>query len=606
MSLRYLSRLTLPLGLSMLALSGCNAPGDGPLGEALEASVCAAGTVVQGVDVSVFQGTINWPAVKAAGRDFAIARISDGSYLDTTFATNWAGIKSAGMVRGAYQFFEPGQDPTTQANIVINAVGKLGNGDLPVTADMEVTGSQSAATIAANLKTWVAAVTAGTGKVPMIYTAEGYWDGSVDSTAFGADPLWAANWGVTCPTLATGWSNWKLWQYADNGTVSGISATVDLDEYNGDLAALQAFAGGGADWGAQYVSQSWPLASTTMTMTVNQVLPATLTLKNIGAKTWDTNTRIGTTQPRDRVSVFAAPDWVNDHRPAAVTGTVAPGAQYAFKFDFQAPDTPGTYDEFFGVLEEGVAWFSDPGQAGPPDNDLEAKIQVVEAEYHGQFVSQTYPASSTVIAMTVGEVLQGSMVLKNVGTSTWKAGVTKLAPTPRDKPCSLAGPSWLSTTRVSTLAADVAPGATATFPLELKANALGNFPQTFSLVEEGVTWFADAPLGGGPSDTLLEVHVQVKAAGSGAGGAGGGEAGDAGLGGSTFGVGGAGGGAGGFTSTNGTGGAGGSGAGGEGAGISTSGGCSCRAAGDEDRGNGAPAAWLVVAGALAIAGRRRR
>jgi lysozyme len=382
MLLRSLSRLTLPLPVVALALAlaGCNAdgsmgPGE-PLGQAEEASVCAAGTTVKGVDVSIYQGTVNWTSVHNSGRDFAIARISDGTYLDTKFAANWSGIKAAGMIRGAYQFFEPGDDPTTQANIVINAVGKLGAGDLPVTADMEVTGGEGAATIVAHLKTWIAAVKAGTGKEPMIYTAEGYWNGSVGSTAFSADPLWAANWGVTCPTLATGWSNWKLWQNADNGSVSGISGNVDTDEFNGDLAALTAFAGASADWGAQYVSQSWPLATTTMKMTVNQVVPASITLKNIGTKAWDSNTKLATTQPRDRTSPFVAADWLAPNRLAHVTGTVAPGANYTFKFNFQAPNTPGAHDEFYGIVQEGVAWFSDSGQAGPPDNDIEAKIQV--------------------------------------------------------------------------------------------------------------------------------------------------------------------------------------------------------------------------------------
>ena len=313
-----------------------------------------------------------------SGRDFAIARISDGTANpDPTFATNWAGIKAAGMVRGAYQFFEPGDDPTAQANLVVSAVGKLGDGDSPVTADMEVTGGESAATIAAHLQTWVAAVQAGTGKAPMIYTAPGYWDASVGSTAFGNLPLWGADWGVTCPTLATGWTEWKAWQYADNGTVGGISGNVDSDEFNGDLTALQTFAGGGADWGAQYVSQSWPLATMTMTMTVNQALPASLTLKNIGAKAWDTSTKIGTTQPRDRTSPFYASDWLAPNRLAGVTGTVAPGADYDFKFTFQAPNTPGMYDEFYGVVQEGVAWFSDPGQGGPVDSHREVQIKVV-------------------------------------------------------------------------------------------------------------------------------------------------------------------------------------------------------------------------------------
>src|SRR5277367_3179126 len=96
-------RLTVALPLTALGLllSGCGSQGDGPLGEAQEATVCAAGAVVTGVDVSVYQGTVDWASVKAAGNAFAIARISDGTYLDTEFDTNWTGIKNAGLVRGA-------------------------------------------------------------------------------------------------------------------------------------------------------------------------------------------------------------------------------------------------------------------------------------------------------------------------------------------------------------------------------------------------------------------------------------------------------------------------------------------------------------------------
>jgi lysozyme len=350
-------------------------------------TVCASGSIVQGVDVSDYQGSITWSDVKSAGIDFAIARISDGSDLDTEFAANWSGMQSVGLVRGAYQYFEPGEDPTTQANIVISAVGKLGDGDLPVTADMETTGGESASTIVANLQTWMTAVQAGTGKVPMIYTAEGYWDSDVDSSAFSSNPLWAANWGVTCPDLAAGWSSWEVWQYSDSGSVSGICGAVDLDEFNGTLAQLQAFAGGSSSsspdsgtpsgvYGAEYVSQSWALASTTMMMTTCQTIAASITLKNIGTLPWDSHTRLATTQPRNRVSDFADSTWIANDRPAAVTGTVAPGDTFEFKFDFHAPPTAGAYLEYFGVVEDGVAWFSDPGQDGPPDNDIEANIEV--------------------------------------------------------------------------------------------------------------------------------------------------------------------------------------------------------------------------------------
>jgi lysozyme len=358
-----------------------------PVGHSSQAvTVCATGSTVKGVDVSSYQGTVTWSDVKSAGVDFAIARISDGTDLDGDFSTNWSGMKTAGLVRGAYQYFEPGENPTTQANIVISAVGVLGAGDLPVTADMETTGGESAATIAANLKTWASAVQTGTGKAPMIYTAEGYWDSDVDSTAFGSDPLWVANWGVTCPDLATGWTTWAVWQYSDSGTVKGISGAVDLDEFNGTLTELQTFAGGGTTttdagstgyYGATFVSQSWPLATTTMMMTTCQTIAATITLKNTGTKSWDTNTRLGTTEPRDRVSDFADSTWVSDDRAAHVTGTVAPGDTFEFKFDFHAPPTAGSYTEYFGLVEDGVpTWFGDPGQGGPADDDIEAKIEV--------------------------------------------------------------------------------------------------------------------------------------------------------------------------------------------------------------------------------------
>jgi lysozyme len=372
---------------ALATLAACAMPtGDERVGHTSEAvTKCAAGSVVKGVDVSVYQGTIDWPTTKANGIDFAIARISDGSALDTQFSNNWAGMKSAGVVRGAYQFFEPGEDPMTQAGIVISAVGMLGAGDLPVTADMEVTGGQSAATIVANLQTWSAAVKAGTGKTPMIYTAPGYWNGSVGSTAFGGDPLWVANWGVTCPSLPDGWSDWVFWQDSDMGSVTGIPATVDLDEFNGTLAQLQSFAGGGTTssdgggpgyWAAQYVTQSWPLAATTMTMTTCQTVAASITLKNVGTSTWDSNTRLATTQPRDRASEFGDSTWISKNRAAQVTGTVPPGGTFEFKFDFHAPPTTGSYKEYFGLVEDGVAWFSDPGQGGPPDDDIEANIQV--------------------------------------------------------------------------------------------------------------------------------------------------------------------------------------------------------------------------------------
>jgi lysozyme len=564
--------------LGAALLSGCSAGSEEPLGTAAEEIVvCPAGATVKGVDVSYYQGTIDWNAVHGAGNDFAITRVSDGTgFMDPKFDQNWAGIKAAGMVRGAYQFFRPAQDAGAQADLVVQKVGLLGPGDLPVTCDVEVADGVSPATYEAHLQTWVDKVTAGTGKPPMIYTGKYFWNGNVQSSAQSNLPLWIAVWGATCPDLPTPWSNWAFWQDADNGSVPGISGAVDTDKFNGSLAQLQDFAGAGADWAAKFVDQSWPFATMTMTLTVNQAMPASITLKNIGKATWDENTKLGTTQPRDRSSAFAGADWLAPNRAAGVTKgmTVPPGQDFKFQFAWHAPGTPGTFDEFFSVLQEGVAWFGDPGQGGPADGVIEAKIQVVEAEYHAAFVAQSFPTlADPAIQMTPGQTLDGWIDLKNVGTATWKAGETKLAPSPRDLPSVLGAGDWLSPTRVSTVAADVAPGETGHFKLALSAAAVADVTQTFALVEEGVTWFADAPKGGGPPDDFLAVHVVVSNPHDpGTGGAGG-----------TAGTGGSGGGGGGTTDTK--------------------GGCSCGVAGD----GGTPwSSALAAAGALALARRRRR
>jgi hypothetical protein len=142
------------------------------------------------------------------------------------------------------------------------------------------------------------------------------------------------------------------------------------------------------------------------------------------------------------------------------------------------------------------------------------------ATYAATYVKQSWPLSSDPpIQMTQGQAQKGSIDMMNTGTATWSAGVVKLAPIPRDQASDFYAPSWLSPTRVSTLAADVAPGQTGHFEWDLDPSESGSFSPYFGLVAEGITWFADS---GGPPDDDIQVDVQVApGAPSGAGGAGG-------------------------------------------------------------------------------------
>ncbi len=231
-------------------LAGCAGPamvGDEIVEDADELRVCAKGPTVEGVDVSYYQGTVNWASVRASGRRFAIARISDGAtFNDPTFQRNWSGIKAAGMIRGAYQFFRPGQDPVAQADLVVRAVGRLGSGDLPVVLDLEDSDGQSSATVMSRALKWIERVQAGTGKKPILYTSVGYLDGVRGTAPFNGMTLWVANYGVACPYLPSGFANWQFWQYGDTGRVSGVTGNVDVNLFNGTYAQLEALANGSA------------------------------------------------------------------------------------------------------------------------------------------------------------------------------------------------------------------------------------------------------------------------------------------------------------------------------------------------------------------------
>ena len=229
--------LTLTQGCS----SGTPAASDGCVGDtAAEVKTCAKGATLTGVDVSSYQGSVSFTKVKAAGRAFVFTRISDGlGSIDSTFPTNWPGMKSAGLVRGAYQFFRPSQDPTAQANLVISklaAAGGLKPGDLPPVLDLETADGVASATVRSRALTWLTRIEAATGVKPLVYTAAFMSD--VIGTGFGSYTLWVANYGTTCPTMPSGWSNWHFWQDSDNGTVSGIAGATDTDQFNGNLADL--------------------------------------------------------------------------------------------------------------------------------------------------------------------------------------------------------------------------------------------------------------------------------------------------------------------------------------------------------------------------------
>lgn len=205
---------------------------------------CPAGETLRGVDVSYYQGKVDWPEVKRQGVVFAFVRVSDGAeFVDPELPRNWAGTRAAGVVRGAYQFFRPAQDPVAQARVLVEQLKKNGgveDGDIPPTLDIEVSDGVASDVLLARAEAWLGYVEAAFGRTPLIYTAPGFWDDLGASTRFSRYPLWVANW-ASCPALPRSWERWAFWQTTDSGTIPGIEGAVDLDRFNGSLADLRAF-----------------------------------------------------------------------------------------------------------------------------------------------------------------------------------------------------------------------------------------------------------------------------------------------------------------------------------------------------------------------------
>ncbi len=230
------------LSLGALAAIACTGPRLGQTQQA--ASVCAAGPTLLGIDVSSYQGVIDWPAVKASGVVFAYIRASDGmTYPDTTFAANWANARTAGVLRGAYQFFREDEDPVAEADFFLTMMGPLEPDDLPPVIDVETADGQSQSDVVVNIGKWLDEVQTGSGRKPMVYAGLYSWPTLTGGTSAYADySLWVPQYGPTCPTLPSPWTNWAFFQYSDNVATPGIPAGgVDGDTFNGDMNALEAF-----------------------------------------------------------------------------------------------------------------------------------------------------------------------------------------------------------------------------------------------------------------------------------------------------------------------------------------------------------------------------
>jgi GH25 family lysozyme M1 (1,4-beta-N-acetylmuramidase) len=218
----------------------------------LAATTAVAATAdVRGPDVSSHQHPagyqIKWSSAKAGGAQFAFVKATEGAtYTNPYFAGDFAAVKSAKLVRGAYHYARPkagAADAIKQARHFVAVAGKMRSaGDLPPVLDLERNEGLKPAALIGWTSAYLKEVKRLTGRTPMIYTYPSFWRSSMaDTTAFKAYPLWIATYGAR-PYLVGGWTRYTFWQYTDRQRLVGMAAPVDMSVFNGSSTALRALA----------------------------------------------------------------------------------------------------------------------------------------------------------------------------------------------------------------------------------------------------------------------------------------------------------------------------------------------------------------------------
>jgi GH25 family lysozyme M1 (1,4-beta-N-acetylmuramidase) len=220
------------------------------------AAPAQAQTRLPGIDVSHWQGSINWTSVKNAGIEFAYIKATEGtSFKDSRFNTNYVAAYNAGIIRGAYHFARPAASSgAAQATYFASNGGawSADNRTLPGVLDIEhnPSGAMCYGLSTTQMRNWILdfynTYKTRTGRDVVIYTTASWWNTCTGSWTGMASrsPLWIAHWGVSTPTLPAGWNSttWTFWQYTATGRVSGISGDVDRNHFNGARSRLLALA----------------------------------------------------------------------------------------------------------------------------------------------------------------------------------------------------------------------------------------------------------------------------------------------------------------------------------------------------------------------------
>ncbi len=206
-------------------------------------------TSVKGMDVSSYQGNVDWSSAYSSGARFAYIKATEGNYyINSYFAQQYNGSYNVGMIRGSYHFANPSSSSgANQAQYFVSHGGGWSKDGktLPGALDIEWDpyGSACYGLSQSAMASWISDFATTyhslTTRWPVIYTATSWWSQCVGTSLnlSSTDPLWVAHYASSVGTLPYPWTVYTFWQFADTGTFPG-----DQDLFNGSYYRLKVLA----------------------------------------------------------------------------------------------------------------------------------------------------------------------------------------------------------------------------------------------------------------------------------------------------------------------------------------------------------------------------
>ncbi|WEO99386.1 lysozyme [Streptomyces sp. FXJ1.172] len=231
------------MGMGVLAHDGSHDDPDDPLVPRV--------TQTEGVDVSSYQGNVDWRGLWGDGTRWAYTKATEGtSYKNPYFTQQYNGPYNTGMIRGAYHFATPDTSGgSAQADYFVKHGGGWSKDGktLPGALDIEWNpyGGDCYGKSHSGMVSWIRdflnRYRSLTGRDAVIYTATSWWSSCTGNYGgFAANnPLWIARYASSAGTLPAGWSTYTMWQYTSTGKTVG-----DHDRFNGGADRLKVLATG--------------------------------------------------------------------------------------------------------------------------------------------------------------------------------------------------------------------------------------------------------------------------------------------------------------------------------------------------------------------------